>query len=256
ADEPRVGESAVVVLGYDYWQAAFGGDPDVVGRTLAVNGSPLTIVGVGPKNFSSTTIGAHPQVYVPLSMRWVMEPTVPQNAEDRLAYWVYAFARLRPNVTLEQASAAINGIYRGIVQEVEAPLNAFLPPDVLERFEQKQIGVTAGARGQSEIPRTASQPLKLLLGVTALVLLIVCVNSANLLLARGAARTGELAIRASIGASGKQLLAHSLSETAVLTLVGGLASLPVAAAILAGVEAMTPVVQVGTGLANELDAAV
>ena len=255
ADEPQVGESAVAVLGYDYWQSGFGGDPTVLGRTIVANGAPLTIIGVAPEDFSSTTIGARPQIFVPLSMRWVMEPTVPRNAEDRLAYWIYAFGRLRPRVTMDQAAASINGIYRGILQEVEAPLNAFLPPDVLERFEQKAIGVTPGAQGQSEIPRTASQPLKLLLGVTGLVLLIACVNIANLLLARGAARTGELAVRAAIGASGRRLLTHSLSEAAVLALVGGVASLPVTAAILAGIQAMIPIVEVGMALEIELDAA-
>src|SRR5690606_29232169 len=103
-----------------------------------------------------------------------------------------------------------------------------------------------GAQGQSAIPRSAGQPLTLLLGVTGLVLLIVCVNIANLLLARGAARTGELAIRASIGASRRHLLTQSLADAGVLAVVGGLASLLVAAIILAGIQAMIPVVEVGT----------
>ena len=256
ADEPQVGEAAVVVLGYAYWQSAFGGDPGVVGRTLIVNGEPLQIIGVGPAGFFGTTIGAQPQVFVPLSMRWVMEPTVARNAEDRLAYWIYAFARLRPGVTLERASAGINALYGGILSDIEAPLNQFLPADALARFKEKRIGLTPGAQGQSEIPQDASLPLTLLLGVTGLVLLIVCVNIANLLLARGAARTGELAIRASIGASPRHLLAQSLTEAALLAAVGGLCGLPLAAAMLKGIEAMLPVVEVGAGFRIELDAAV
>lgn len=256
ADEPQVGESAIVVLSYNYWRSAFGGDPGVVGRTVVVNGETLSIVGVGPAGFSGTTIGAQPQIFVPLSMRWLMEPTVPRNAENRLAYWIYAFARLRPGVTIEQASAAINIIYSGILNDIEAPLNEFLPPDVLERFRQKRIGLAPGAHGQSDIPQAAGQPVTLLFGVTTLVLLIVCVNIANLMLARGAARTGELAIRASIGASPRNLLLQSLTEAALLAAIGGLCSLPLAAGILAGIEAMLPIVQVGSGLRIELNATV
>jgi putative ABC transport system permease protein len=255
-DEPQVGEAAVAVLSYDYWQSAFGGDQNVVGRTLTVNGAPVTIIGVAPAGFDGTTIGARPQIFVPLSMRWFMEPTVPRNDEDRLAYWIYAFARLRNGVTVAQASAAINVVYSAILEDIEAPLNEFLPTDVLERFKQKQIQLTPGAQGQSEIRATARQPLALLLGVTGLVLLIVCVNIANLLLARGAARTGELAIRASIGASRRQLFTESLAEAAVLGIVGGLCALPVAAIILSSIEAMLPIVEVSTGFDIELDATV
>src|SRR5690606_6990834 len=145
--------------------------PGVVGRTMIVNGTPLTIVGVGPAGFSSTTKGAQPQVFVPLSMRWIMEPTIAEDAEARLAYWVYAFARLRPGVSVDEASAELNGIYHGILEEIEAPLNAFLPADMLAQFKQKRIGLEPGAQGQSAVPRSAGQPLTLLLAVTGLVLL-------------------------------------------------------------------------------------
>lgn len=253
ADEPRVGEAAVVVLGYEHWQNAFGGDPDIVGSTLLVNGVPLTIVGVAPRGFSGTTIGVQPRIFVPLSMRWVMEPTVSRNDEDRLAYWIYAFARLEPGITIEQASSRINALYSGIVNDVEAPLNDFLPDDLLEQFKHKRIGLEPGAQGQSEIPRNATQPLMLLFGVTGLVLLVVCVNVASLLLARGASRVGEMAIRVSIGASRRHLFTQSLTEAGLLALIGGVCGLPLAAAILAGIQAMIPVVEVGTGINIDLN---
>lgn len=251
ADEPQVGESAVVVLSYAFWQSAFGGE-DVIGATLVVNGIPLTIVGVAPKGFSGTTIGAEPMVFVPLSMRWLMEPTVPTKPDDRLAYWIYAFARLRPGVTVEQATAGINSLYSGILNDVEAPLNDFLPDDVLERFKRRTITITPGARGQSEIPSASSQPLSILFGLTAVVLLLVCVNIANLLLARAAARAGEFAIRASIGASPRHLLLQSMSEAAALAVLGGLLSIPLAALVLRGIEAMIPTTDVGAGFDIDL----
>ncbi len=256
ADEPQVGEGAVVVLGHDYWQEAFGGDPAVVGRTMIVNGTPLSVVGVAPVGFSGTTVGAQPQVFVPLTMRWIMEPTAAPSVDDRLAYWVNAFARLRPGVAVDHASAALNVIYSGILAEVEAPLNAFLPADLLARFVQKRVELAPGALGQSEVSRTAREPLTLLLGVTGLVLMIVCVNIASLLLARGAARTGELAIRAAIGASRRHLLLQSLVDAAVLAVIGGLASLLVAAMLLEAIQAIIPVVEVGAGFAIEIDGAV
>jgi predicted permease len=239
-DEPRVGESAVAVLSHAYWRTHFGADPSVVGGTVTVNGQPLTIVGVAPEGFSGTTIGVRPDVFVPLTLRWLMEPTAPRDQDSRTSYWLYVFARLAPGVSMQQAAASLNGVYSGILADVEVPLNTFLPPDRLQRFREKQIVIEPGARGQSSVPVHTAQPLTLLLGVTVLVLLIVCVNIANLLLARGAARTGEMAVRASIGATRRRLAAQLFTESAVLAAVGGLLSLPVAAATSSLIAAVLP----------------
>ncbi|HWM28273.1 MAG TPA: ABC transporter permease, partial [Woeseiaceae bacterium] len=102
-DETKVGEGRVVVLSYDYWQNNFGGDPQVLGRLLTVNGQPMTVIGVAPRGFSGASLGARPQAYVPLTMRGLMEPYFPESSENRQAYWVYLFARLKPGVTVEQA---------------------------------------------------------------------------------------------------------------------------------------------------------
>jgi predicted permease len=233
-DEPKVGESAVVVLSYRYWQTHFGGDRSVVGRTLTVNGQPLEIIGVAPAGFSGASLGGRPQVFVPLTLRWLMQPTVPKSQGDRRAYWVYLFARLKRGASVEQASAGINGIYSAILNDVEAPLNAetAMPDDILERFRQRRVTVEPGARGQSEIPEHAEQPVTLLFGLTALVLLIVCFNIANLLLARGASRAGEMAVRASIGASRGLLVRQLLTEAGLLAVIGGVLSVPVAVGTL------------------------
>jgi putative ABC transport system permease protein len=241
-DEPRIGESAVVVLSHEYWQNQFGGDPGVVGDTLTVNGQPLAIVGVAPEGFAGTTIGRRPAVFVPLTMRWLMEPTAPrEHAEERRAYWLYLFARLRSGVSTEQALVSINALYRGIVNEVEVPLNAsFLSAGAEEQFRRKQITLGPGARGQSDMRDGTGRPLALLLAVTALVLLITCLNVANLLLARGAGRAGEMAIRTSIGATRSKLVGQCLAEAGVLAAIGGALSLPVAAATLGALTAMSP----------------
>jgi putative ABC transport system permease protein len=239
-DEPRVGEGRVVVLSYDYWHNNFGGDRRVLGKLLTVNGQPMTIIGVAPEGFTGTTIGQRPQVFVPLTMRWLMEPYFPADADNRLSYWAYLFARLKPGVDIRQAENAINVPYRAIINDIEVPLNTGGSEQYMSGFREKTLVLQPGARGQSSTPERASMPLTLLLGVTALVLLIACVNIANLLLARGAARAGEMAVRASMGASRGQMVAQLLTEAAVLGLVGCVASFPVAAATLGIISMVVP----------------
>ena len=241
-DEPRMGESAVAVLSHEYWQNQFGGDPKVIGETLMVNGHALEIVGVAPAGFSGTTLGTRPQIFVPVTLQASMLVGTPADPENRQEYWLYLFARLAPGATLEGAAAQLNGIYSGILNEVEAPMlsGQQLPAGTLEQFRARQIAFSSGAQGRSNLPATAERPLTLLLGVTVLVLLIVCVNIANLLLARGAARTGEMAIRASLGASRGWLIRQLLVESFVLIAIGGLASLVVAAVVVRLITALLP----------------
>jgi predicted permease len=249
-DEPQVGESHVVVLSYDYWQRRFAGDPNVLGELLTVNGQDLEIIGVAPEGFTGTILSLRMDVFVPLSLRWLMAPTIGPYNPNRFGYWAYLFARLEPGITFEQAAAQLNLVYSGILNEVEAPqLNpAQLQPGVAELFRARKIAFSPGALGWGPLRDRAERPLELLLGVTALVLLIVCVNIANLLLARGAARTGEVAIRAAIGASRGTLVRQLLAESAVLIAIGGFASLLVTALIIGVISSMLPM-YVGLGLA-------
>jgi predicted permease len=262
-DDPRVGESAVAVLTHEYWQRAFGGDPSVIGKTLIVNGHGLEIVGVAPVGFKGTNVGVRVDVFVPLTMAPVVNSGLsgPGLLEDRGAYWLYLFARLAPGVTLERAAAQLNVVYAGILNEVEVP--ALLaragpgqpaPEGLLDQFRARQIEFSPGSQGQSNLPTTAGRPLGLLLGVTVLVLLIVCVNIANLLLARGAARAGEMATRASLGASRGYLVRQLLTESFVLIAIGGMLSLGVAALIVRLTTGLLPVGLV-TALTPELSSA-
>jgi predicted permease len=241
-DEPQVGESHVVVLSYDYWQRRFAGDPNVLGELLTVNGQELEIIGVAPEGFTGTILSLRMDVFVPLSLRWLMAPTIGPYNPNRFGYWAYLFARLEPGVTLEQAAAQLNLVYSGILNEVEAPqLNpAQLPPGAAEQFRARKIAFSPGGLGWGPLRARAERPLELLLGVTGLVLLIACVNIANLLLARGASRTGEIAIRAAIGAGRGVLVRQLLAESFVLIAIGGLASVLVTAVIIALVSSMLP----------------
>jgi predicted permease len=251
-DEPRIDESPVVVLSHALWQSRFGGDPNVIGRSLTVNAQPLTVIGVAPEAFAGTELGVRGQIFVPLTMYWRLQPNFPRESETgRGFHWLRLFARLSPGVSVEQASTGINVLYSGILRDVEAPLRTRsneVSNDQLEQFLQGEVRLQPGARGQGSI-EGAAQSLGLLLGVTLLVLLIVCVNVANLLLVRGAARAGEMAVRESMGASRGRLIAQLLAETAAPVALGGILSLLVAALTLNAAAQFLP-----TRLADALGA--
>ena len=238
ADDRFLGESPVVVLSHSYWQTRFGADPAVIDKTMIVNGVTMTIVGVGPRDFNGTTLGAKPAVFIPITMRAVVTPGF-KGMADRKSYWVYLFARLKPDVSIEQARAAINAPYHALINDVEAPLQQ-MSEQTLARFKARQVTLEPGARGQSEMFGEARGPLSLLFGVTALVLLIACANIANLLLARAAARDGEMAVRLSIGASRWQLVAQLLMESCLLAIAGGAAGLLVASWTLDAIATLLP----------------
>jgi predicted permease len=238
-DDRAPGASRVAVLSHDYWETTFGSDPAVLNQQLIVNGQSLTIVGVAPQGFASTTLGLRPQVFVPITLRGLMRPGF-DGFDKRRSYWAYLFARLKPGTSMAQAAAAINVPYHATLSNVEAPLQEGMSDKTMAKFKAKQVQLAPGARGQSSIDKEARTPLTMLFAVTAFVLLIACANIANLLLARGAARSGEMAVRLSIGGGRGQLVAQLMAESLILGVIGGLLGLGVARITLGLVSAMLP----------------
>ena len=241
ADDETPGAHPVVVLSHSFWSTRLGADSSVVGKTMMVNGTGMTILGVGPEGFDGTTMGSRPFVFAPISMRNVLL-SVPQSRtlENRRSYWVYAFARLKDGVTMEQAATAINAVYKPILLNTEAPLQEGMSAQTLARFKTKEVVVKDGRRGQSSMHREAGTPLILLLSVTGVVLLIACANIANLLLARAANRSMEMAVRLSLGGSRRQLITQLLTESIVLAAIGGVASILVAYWTINGITTLLP----------------
>jgi predicted permease len=249
AQDDRVdGQAESVVLSYAYWQSAFAGDPNVVGRTLLVNDVRLTIVGVAPSGFNDTTAlgpifgGYLPTVFVPITIPSgdASNPIAIPNHERRDSYWVHLFARLKSGVTREQAAAAINPLFRGILSEVEAPLLFDVTGEERDEFRTRPLVLEPGVRGQTNgegllIIRITAFALSMLGG---LVLLLCCANVAGLMLVRATERTGEMAVRASMGASRGRLASLLAAESLVLALPAALMSLPVALLILRGPSRM------------------
>jgi predicted permease len=227
ADDQKIGGDFVAVLSYDYWRNHLGADPGVVGQLLVINGQSMTIVGVAPKGFEGTVLGARPWVFVPLTMRGLMSPGV-QGFDEPRNYWIYVFGRLKPGVDLEHARTLINAVYHPIIENTEGPLQQGNTEKAMQEFRAMQVTVEPGARGQSRVHGEVRTPLTLLLTITGIVLLIACANIANLLLARGAARRMEMTVRLALGASRRQVLAQLLTESILLAVIGGAVSLLVA----------------------------
>ena len=238
-DDRNIGGHFVAVLSHSYWTTRLGGNPAVLNQPIVVNGQSMTIVGVAPRGFNGTTLGQDPDLFVPVTMRQLMVPGW-KVFDDRRSYWAYLFGRLKPGVSIEQARTSLNGVYRPIINDVEAPLQKGMSDQTMAKFKAKPLVVQEGRRGQSSMHREARTPLTLLLSVTGIVLLIACANIANLLLARAAGRATEMAVRLSIGASRGQLLAQLLTVSCVLAVMGGVAGVVVARWTLATIGSLLP----------------
>jgi len=236
-------QPTAVMLSYDHWTTAYGADPAVLGRTLVVAGQPLEIVGVAPRGFVGTTPGARADAFAPVTLPWMQGRRTPL-IEDRFFSYLYVFGRLKPGVSLEQAEAALAPRYRAIVTDVEAPMLANLLDEndagILERFREQTLSLVSGARGQTRAPEFARIPLAVFFAATAMILLIACVNLANLMFARAATRIGEIAVRASLGAARRRLLGMLSVEALLLAGFAALLSLPVALGVLRGVDVLQP----------------
>ncbi|HNV73755.1 MAG TPA: ABC transporter permease [Gemmatimonadaceae bacterium] len=239
ADDRNIAGHPVAVLSHRFWETQLGSDPAVIDQVIVVNGQSLTIIGVAPDGFRGTTLGSDPRVFVPLTMRGALGSNV-GDFDRRNAYWAYVFGRLKDGGSLAQASEGINAVYGPIITDVEAPQQENISAATLQRFKARKVTLTPGARGQSDLHTEARLPLILLFSITGIVLLIACANIANLLLARAANRSMEMAVRLSIGAARWQLMRQLLAESVLLSLIGGAASLVVARWTLGAIAGMLP----------------
>lgn len=205
-----LGQDPVVVLGYDYWKQKFDSDPSVVGRAVTLDGHPVTIVGVAPKGFTGMQSYLTIAAYLPLS-----EVPLTGTSADSLNNWqnrvLIVNGRLRDGVSLKQANASLSVVAQNLMR---------LHPDVekslkIEAFPEPQLRINPGN------PNTMFIIAGLFLSLAVMVLLLACVNVANLVLVRATAREREMAIRTALGAQRSRLVRQMITESVLLALIGG-----------------------------------
>lgn len=220
ADDERADAAPVAVISHRYWQRQFGGERAALGKSITVNGAPVTIVGVTPPSFNGTLqVGEIADITRPLRRGG--------NENARADYWwLRIMGRLKPGATSDQAAVSLAGVFRDTARGnlISVPLRgrpAYAPGSI----PLPQLRAERGGLGLYEARRGYARSLQLLMGVVGLVLLVACTNVANLLLARGAARRREIAVRLALGAGRARIVRQLLVESVLLAVLGAAAGL-------------------------------
>ena len=214
-DDDRPAALPVIVLSDAFWDREFARSPSVLGQVLEINGLAGTVIGITPPGFFGETVGAVPDLWLPMSVQPRIMPGDYLNAPS--SSWLSMLGRLRPGVSARQAQAALDPIYRAL-----ADLTA------TRSGRDYRVQLQSASRGIAELEQRLGRPLWVLAGITGLVLLMACANLANLMLGRASARTREIGVRISLGAGRARIARQLLTESLVLSALGTAAALVLA----------------------------
>ena len=229
-EDDRAGAPPVAMMSYRYWSRNLGSSPEALGASVAINGVPVTITGIAPPEFFGETLKSDPpDFWLPLAAERVLNPTRP-ILDSRDSHWLFVMGRFQPTAaTADGRTQARTRLTHDLKQWLETEGGSNPDAETRRRIEKSYIEFTPGGSGIQHMLRRYSDSLQILIAITGLVLAIACANLANLLLARGTARTREISVRLALGAARGRLMRQSLTESLVLSVAGGLAGLALAA---------------------------
>ncbi len=229
-EDKTPGTHAVVVISHSLWQRRLGSDPNIVGKKIQLNGRPYEVIGVAPEIFKGSNYGLSLDFWAPMMMVEELQ-RAPQLLTERGSHWMNVIGRLKPGVSLEQASAEISTI--------AGRLNEAYPDDRASTTRAVALGEIEGRFGHaSPIIKGAAA---IAMAIVGLILLIACANVANLLLARATARRKEIGIRLALGASRRRLIRQLLTESLLLSVLGGTLGLLMASWVTGVMQGFIPV---------------
>lgn len=221
SDDQKAGAHPVVVVSFDYWKNNLGAALDIIGRKVLVNNNPMTLIGVAQEGFRGIDRGEIPSLWVPAMMA---AQTAEFNwLENRRGRWLHVFGRLKSGMTAQQARAGLQPWFRSMLEE-DTRREDFpkVTAEQRQRFLASTLEVLPAAQGRSDLGERLERPLVILLAATALVLLLACLNVANLCLARAFSRRREIALRLALGASRGRIIRELLIQNTMLAVGGAL----------------------------------
>ncbi len=228
-DDGAVGSGPVVVISDKFWARRFGRSRNVIGKTILVNATPLTVIGVNPPGFTGAYSAQDtPDIFLPFSMQPVAAPQnfdpdlPPSLLSDKKMWWVLVMGRMKPGAADVSAAASLN-------VQLSAAVRATMT--VKKDSQLPRLLLEDGSRGQNPNVDDLAKPVAVLMGLSGFVLLLACANLANLLLARAGARQREMSVRMALGAGRARILRQMMTESLLLSLLGGLAGLLLAWAV-------------------------
>ena len=253
ADDQQRGAHPVVVLSFDYWRAHLGARADIVGRTVLINTHPMTIIGVAAPGFHGIDWGAVPSLWIPTMMKREATPDF-DWLDDRRGRWMHVFGRLKQGASIESAQATLQPWFKAMLEsDTRREDWPTVTADQKQRYLASSLALIPAANGRSDLRGRLEQPLLVLLGATAIVLVLACVNVANLYLARGFARRRETALRLALGASRGRIVRELLVQSLILAVGGAALGLLIAPAVIRVLVSFLPSNTSGIDLVTDVN---
>jgi len=252
-DDQQRGAHPVVVVSFDYWRTHLAARADIVGRTVLINTHPMTIIGVAAPGFHGIDWGEVPSLWIPTMMKREATPDF-DWLDDRRGVWMHVFGRLKPGMSIEGAQAALQPWFKAMLEsDTRREDWPKVTADQQTRYLASSLALISAASGRSDLRGRLERPLLVLLGATAIVLVLACVNVANLYLARGFARRRETALRLALGASRGRIVRELLVQSLILSVSGAALGLLIAPGVIRALLSFLPTAASGIYLVTDIN---